>query len=72
MALLRRAHLDDVHPHEAVAYHVAAVREMFEEAGILLARDRHAASCGWTMPSFTSGSCAIAAMFIRARDRCAR
>ena len=27
-------------PHDAVAYHVAAVRETFEEAGILLARDR--------------------------------
>jgi 8-oxo-dGTP pyrophosphatase MutT (NUDIX family) len=34
------AHLDDVHESDAVAYHVAAVRELFEEAGILLARDR--------------------------------
>jgi 8-oxo-dGTP pyrophosphatase MutT (NUDIX family) len=34
------AHLDDMHRHAAVAYHVAAVRELFEEAGILLARDR--------------------------------
>jgi 8-oxo-dGTP pyrophosphatase MutT (NUDIX family) len=34
------AHLDDMRPHDAVAYHVAAVRELFEEAGILLARDR--------------------------------
>ena len=33
------AQLDDVPPPDAVAYHVAAVREMFEEAGILLARD---------------------------------
>jgi 8-oxo-dGTP pyrophosphatase MutT (NUDIX family) len=35
-------HLDDAHPEDAVAYHVAAVRETFEEAGILLARDRQA------------------------------
>jgi 8-oxo-dGTP pyrophosphatase MutT (NUDIX family) len=28
---------------EAVAYHVAAVRELFEEAGVLLARDAHGA-----------------------------
>ena len=34
------AHLGDLRPHDAVAYHVAAVRELFEEAGILLARDR--------------------------------
>lgn len=34
------AQLCDVPPAEAVAYHVAAVRETFEEAGILLARDR--------------------------------
>jgi 8-oxo-dGTP pyrophosphatase MutT (NUDIX family) len=32
------AHLRDLPPAEAVAYHVAAVRETFEEAGILLAR----------------------------------
>jgi 8-oxo-dGTP pyrophosphatase MutT (NUDIX family) len=33
------AQLGDLPPAEAVAYHVAAVRETFEEAGILLARD---------------------------------
>src|SRR4029077_18745450 len=33
------AQLDDLPSHDAVAYHVAAVRELFEEAGILLARD---------------------------------
>jgi 8-oxo-dGTP pyrophosphatase MutT (NUDIX family) len=27
--------------HESIAYHVAAVRELFEEAGVLLARDEH-------------------------------
>jgi 8-oxo-dGTP pyrophosphatase MutT (NUDIX family) len=32
--------LADLTPVEAVAYHVAAVRELFEEAGVLLARDR--------------------------------
>jgi 8-oxo-dGTP pyrophosphatase MutT (NUDIX family) len=32
------AHLGDVPAAEAIAYHVAAVRETFEEAGILLAR----------------------------------
>ena len=32
--------LGDLRPPDAVAYHVTAVREMFEEAGILLARDR--------------------------------
>jgi 8-oxo-dGTP pyrophosphatase MutT (NUDIX family) len=26
---------------EAIAFHVAAIRELFEEAGVLLARDRH-------------------------------
>jgi 8-oxo-dGTP pyrophosphatase MutT (NUDIX family) len=30
-------------PAEAVAFHVAAVRELFEEAGVLLARDRDGA-----------------------------
>ena len=34
------AQLPDLPPHEAVAFHVAAARELFEEAGILLARDR--------------------------------
>jgi 8-oxo-dGTP pyrophosphatase MutT (NUDIX family) len=32
--------LDAVPPVDAVAFHVAAVRELFEEAGVLLARDR--------------------------------
>jgi 8-oxo-dGTP pyrophosphatase MutT (NUDIX family) len=31
--------LDALAPSEAVAYHVAAARELFEEAGVLLARD---------------------------------
>jgi 8-oxo-dGTP pyrophosphatase MutT (NUDIX family) len=31
--------LSDLPPDEAVAYHVAAARELFEEAGVLLARD---------------------------------
>jgi 8-oxo-dGTP pyrophosphatase MutT (NUDIX family) len=31
--------LDTLAPSEAVAYHVAASRELFEEAGVLLARD---------------------------------
>lgn len=35
-----RAHWPDLDPAEAVAYHVAALRELFEEAGVLLARDR--------------------------------
>ena len=34
------AHFDDMHESDAVAYHIAAVRELFEEAGVLLARDR--------------------------------
>lgn len=33
------AQLSDLPPLEAVAFHVAAVRELFEEAGVLLARD---------------------------------
>ena len=39
---LRRAeaNLPDLAPDEAVGYHIAALRELFEEAGILLARDR--------------------------------
>jgi 8-oxo-dGTP pyrophosphatase MutT (NUDIX family) len=32
--------LNDLAPAEALAYHVAAARELFEEAGVLLARDR--------------------------------
>jgi 8-oxo-dGTP pyrophosphatase MutT (NUDIX family) len=32
-------HLADLPPREAVAYHLAAARELFEEAGVLLARD---------------------------------
>jgi 8-oxo-dGTP pyrophosphatase MutT (NUDIX family) len=32
--------LDGLQPAEALAYHVAAARELFEEAGVLLARDR--------------------------------
>jgi 8-oxo-dGTP pyrophosphatase MutT (NUDIX family) len=35
--------LGDLSPCEAVAYHIAAVRELFEEAGVLLARDRRGA-----------------------------
>ena len=31
--------LADVPPAEAIAYHIAAARELFEEAGVLLARD---------------------------------
>ena len=31
--------LNDLAPADAVAYHVAAARELFEEAGVLLARD---------------------------------
>jgi 8-oxo-dGTP pyrophosphatase MutT (NUDIX family) len=31
--------LGTLNPHDAMAYHVAAVRELFEEAGVLLARD---------------------------------
>ena len=31
--------LDDLAPADAVAFHVAAARELFEEAGVLLARD---------------------------------
>jgi 8-oxo-dGTP pyrophosphatase MutT (NUDIX family) len=31
--------LSDLTPSDAVAYHVAAARELFEEAGVLLARD---------------------------------
>jgi 8-oxo-dGTP pyrophosphatase MutT (NUDIX family) len=34
------AQLGDLPPAEAVAFHVAAVRETFEESGVLLARDR--------------------------------
>ena len=33
------SHLADLAPAEAIAYHVAAARELFEEAGVLLARD---------------------------------
>lgn len=32
--------LRDLEPQEALAYHLTAARELFEEAGILLARDR--------------------------------
>jgi 8-oxo-dGTP pyrophosphatase MutT (NUDIX family) len=35
--------LGDLSPGEATAYHLAAVRELFEEAGVLLARDRQGA-----------------------------
>jgi len=35
-----RAAWPDLDAAEAVAYHVAAMRELFEEAGVLLARDR--------------------------------
>lgn len=39
-AAVAAVHLDGVPESDAVAYHVAAVRELFEEAGILLARGR--------------------------------
>src|SRR5436190_22341866 len=32
------ARMPDVPPHIAVAYHIAALRELFEEAGVLVAR----------------------------------
>jgi 8-oxo-dGTP pyrophosphatase MutT (NUDIX family) len=35
--------LGDLPAGEAIAYHIAAVRELFEEAGVLLARDRQGA-----------------------------
>jgi len=35
-----RGQIADLPAADAVAYHVAAVRELFEEAGVLLARDR--------------------------------
>ena len=65
------AQLDDLPPHEAVAYHLAAVREMFEEAGILLARDDRGGSSSSPMAGVRCCSRAIAALFTRARDRCA-
>jgi len=34
-----RAHWPDLEPAVAAAYHVAAMRELFEEAGVLVARD---------------------------------
>ena len=37
---LARRQLADVPPADAVAFHVCAARELFEEAGVLLARDR--------------------------------
>ena len=37
------AQLRSIPPHEATAFHVAAARELFEEAGVLLARDRSGA-----------------------------
>ena len=40
--------LGDLLPGEAIAYHVAAVRELFEEAGVLLARDRPGEFVGLT------------------------
>ena len=38
-----RRQLPDLPPAEAVAFHVCAARELFEEAGVLLARDRSGA-----------------------------
>jgi 8-oxo-dGTP pyrophosphatase MutT (NUDIX family) len=38
-----RQQLPDLPPAEAVAFHVCAARELFEEAGVLLARDRSGA-----------------------------
>jgi 8-oxo-dGTP pyrophosphatase MutT (NUDIX family) len=35
-----RRQLGDLEPDQAVAFHVAAARALFEEAGVLLARDR--------------------------------
>ena len=44
-------------PAEALAYHVAAARELFEEAGVLLAHGiRAATSCRSPAPRITSGS----------------
>lgn len=34
------AQMSDVAPGDAIAYHIAAARELFEEAGVLLARTR--------------------------------
>jgi 8-oxo-dGTP pyrophosphatase MutT (NUDIX family) len=33
------AHFPDLEPRDAIRYHLAAIRELFEEAGVLLARD---------------------------------
>ena len=38
--------LPGIEPRLALAHHVAAVRELFEEAGVLLARDRRVRSDG--------------------------
>ncbi len=32
------SHLSDLDPREAIGYHIAAIRELFEEAGVLLAK----------------------------------
>ena len=47
--------LDGLPPAEALAYHVAAARELFEEAGVLLARHPAATSSRWPPPRITSG-----------------
>src|SRR6185436_14668664 len=35
------AQLSFLPPADAISFHIAAVRELFEEAGVLLARDAH-------------------------------
>lgn len=45
------AHFPDLAPPESAAYHVAAIREMFEEAGILLARAKNGRIVSMADPS---------------------
>lgn len=44
------AHFPDLEPDDAIRYHIAAIRELFEEAGVLLARDASGNFISFTDP----------------------
>ena len=65
--------LEALPPAQAIAYHVAAARELFEEAGVLLAQASGAATTSRSrMRPINSGSNRIEPASTKRRRRCAR
>lgn len=65
------ARMPDLEPLDAIAYHVAAIRELFEEAGVLLARPEGAGRLGEHRHDVASGALTLEQLVGRERLRLA-